>query len=263
MKTQLLVIDPQVDFCRPDGTLYVEGAEDDARRLAGLISRSLDLLDEIHVTLDSHQPVHVAHPICWVDGRGNHPAPFTLVTVEDVTGPSPRWKASDPAWQQRQVAYVEALKAGGRYVLCIWPPHCLIGTEGHAVMPEINEAIRRWQDRFALVDFVAKGSNPHTEHYSVVKAEVPDPQDPSTQLNVGFISRLLTADRMFIAGEALSHCVANSVRDIADEFGNEHIKKLVLLEDASSSVTGFEAYADDFLKEMTGRGMQIAKTTDF
>jgi len=263
MKTQLLVIDPQVDFCRPDGALYVKGAEKDADRLAKLINRGLDLFDEIRVTLDSHQPVHIAHPISWVDKNGNHPKPFTLIAVEDVTGASPKWKAFHPAWQQRQVAYVEALKAGGRYVLCIWPPHCLIGTDGHTIMPELNEALRQWQDRFALIDFVPKGSNPHTEHYSVVKAEVPDPEDPSTQLNTGFINRLLTADRMLIAGEALSHCVANSVRDIAAVFGHEHIKKLVLLEDASSSVTGFEAFADDFLREMTAKGMQIAKTTDF
>ncbi len=263
MKTQLLLIDPQVDFCRPGGALYVKGADEDAGRLAKLITRSLDMFNAIRVTLDSHQPVHIAHPICWVDKHGNHPDPFTLITVEDVAGPNPKWKAFHPAWQQRQAAYVEALKAGSRYVLCIWPPHCLIGTEGHTVMPELSEALRQWQDRFALVDFVPKGGNPHTEHYSVVKAEVPDPEDPSSQLNTRFISRLQTADRMLIAGEALSHCVANSVRDIAAEFGHEHIKKLVLLEDASSAVPGFEAFADDFLKEMTAKGMQTAKTTDF
>jgi len=260
--TQLLIIDPQVDFCHPDGALVVAGAKDDSARLAKMVSRTLDLFDEIRLTLDSHQPVHIAHPICWVDANGNHPAPFTLISEEDVVGRNPKWKAFNPAWQARQVDYVKALKAGNRYVLCIWPPHCLIGTVGHTVMPDIGAALREWQDQFAMVDFVTKGSNPLTEHYSVVKADVPDPTDPSTFLKTDFIQRIQTGDDIFVAGQALSHCVANSVRDIATEFGDEHVKKIVLLLDASSPVTGFEQMAEDFLKEMTARGMRVAKTTD-
>jgi nicotinamidase-related amidase len=32
VKSHLLVIDPQVDFCDPSGSLYVPGAEDDMGR---------------------------------------------------------------------------------------------------------------------------------------------------------------------------------------------------------------------------------------
>jgi nicotinamidase-related amidase len=264
MKTQLLIIDPQVDFCHPQGALYVKGAEEDCLRLSKFLDRTIDMIDDIRVTLDSHQPVHIAHPICWIDAKGNHPAPFTLISLEDVEGKNPKWKAFNPAWQTRQVEYVRALKAGNRYVLCIWPPHCLISTVGHTVEPSVGTALRKWQDQFAMIDFVTKGSNPFTEHYSVVKADVPDPEDQiGTGLNVNFIRRLQEADQILVAGQALSHCVANSVRDIAAEFGEEHIKKIVLLEDASSPVPGFETLADDFVKEMVGRGMQLAKTTDF
>lgn len=263
MKRQLLIIDPQIDFCEPQGALYVKGAEEDSARLGKMISRSLDSLDDIRITLDSHQPVHIAHPLCWVDKDGNHPTPFTIISEEDVEGKNPKWTAFNPAWRQRQIDYVKALKAGGRYVLCIWPPHCLIATPGAAVTAPIAEAVRQWQDTFAMVDYVTKGSNPFTEHYSVVRADVVDPQDPTTDINKSFIRRLQEADEILVAGQALSHCVANSVRDVATEFGDEHVKKIILLEDACSSVTGFEALADDFLKEMTGRGMQVAKTTDF
>ncbi len=264
MNTQLLVIDPQIDFCDPNrGALYVKGAEEDSARLAKFLARSLDLIDDIRVTLDSHQPVHIAHPLCWVDEKGNHPAPFTAIFEADVVGKNAKWKAYNPAWQTMQVDYVKALAAGGRYILVIWPPHCLIGTEGHAVIPVLNDALRLWQDQFAMVDYVTKGSNPKTEHYSVVKADVIDPQDPTTNINTSFIQRLQTADQILIAGQALSHCVANSVRDIAAEFGDEHIKKLILLEDASSPVPTFESLAEDFVKEMVGRGMRLAKTTDF
>ena len=182
---------------------------------------------------------------------------------EDVTGKTPKWKAFNPAWQSRQVAYVQALKAGKRYVLCIWPPHCLIGTVGHTIMPDVNDALRKWQDTFSMVDFVTKGSNPLTEHYSVVKADVVDPADQSTALNTKFIERIQVADDIIVGGQALSHCVANSLRDIAEAFGDEYVKKIILLLDASSPVAGFEQMAEDFLKEMTARGMRVAKTNDF
>jgi len=54
------------------------------------------------------------------------------------------------------------------------------------------------------------------------------------------------------------------VRDIAEAFGDDsYIKKLVLLEDATSPVPGFESLQDDFVKEMTARGMQIDTTDKF
>ena len=58
--TQLLIIDPQFDFCDPTGALYVKGAEHDIARLATLINRAKDYIDDVRVTLDSHQPVHIA-----------------------------------------------------------------------------------------------------------------------------------------------------------------------------------------------------------
>jgi len=264
MNIQLLIIDPQIDFCDPKGALYVKGAEKDMENLAAMINTHGDKIDDIRVTLDSHQKIHIAHPICWVDSQGNHPAPFTLISEAEVLGTNPKWKAFNPAWQKRQVDYVKSLAAGKRYVLVIWPEHCLIGTIGHAVAPVLNDALAKWQDKnFGMIDFVTKGSNPFTEHYSVVKADVPDAGDPTTNINTSFIKRLEDADIILVTGEALSHCVANSVRDIALEFGDQHIKKFVLLEDTTSAVPGFENLADEFVRDMKAKGMQISKTTTF
>jgi nicotinamidase-related amidase len=128
----------------------------------------------------------------------------------------------------------------------------------------VSAALGRWaRKRREVVDFVTKGSNPFTEHYSAVQAEVPDPDDPGTLLNGRLIKTLADADLVLIAGEALSHCVANTVRDIANNFGEANIKKLVLLTDCSSSVAGFEGLGQQFVKEMVGRGMQTAKSVDF
>jgi hypothetical protein len=61
----------------------------------------------------------------------------------------------------------------------------------------------------------------------------------------------------------LSHCVANTIRDIADNFGEENIKKFVLLEDTCSNVTGFENFGTDFIRDMTARGMQRSKSDEY
>lgn len=266
VRIHLLAIDPQLDFIDTPGnlgSLAVVGAYGDMQRLAQFIERVGPKLDDIHVTLDTHRTFDVAHPSWWKDVNGNPPAPFTMIASKDLesqNGAPPAWRPFDSSQQmvQRMKAYVQSLEKSGRYPLVVWPEHCLIGSPGHCIQPDLLAAVRRWEkSAIADVDYVTKGSNPYTEHYSAVKAEVPDPNDPSTQLNTGLIKTLQDADLIIIAGEALSHCVANTVRDIADNFGAENVKKMVLLRDCSSNVTGFEKMGDDFVAEMTKRGMKV------
>ena len=262
-RIELLIIDPQVDFCDPKrGALYVPGAEHDMARLAKMVRRLKDKLDDIHVTLDSHHFIHIAHPIFWRDSRGEHPAPFTRITRTDVEDGV--WTPTVPGLYRRALDYVCKLEQNGRYELTIWPPHCLIGSPGHTVYPELFAALTEWESRFAFVDYVTKGSNILTEHYSAVQADVPDAADPSTQINTRLIQTLENADLIVIAGEARTHCLANTVRDIANNFGDDsYISKLVLLTDASSDIPGFETHAENFMNEMTSRGMQLSTTTEF
>lgn len=260
----LLVIDPQVDFCDPDrGALFVPGADTDMRRLATMVERLVDKIDDIHVTLDSHHLVDIAHPVFWKDAAGRHPAPFTRITAAELERGD--WTTTLPSARARTLAYLKALDASGRYPHVIWPPHCLIGSAGHNVVPELFEALKKWEaKRFGVVDYVTKGSNLWTEHFSAVQAEVPDPNDPDTQVNTRLIRTLEEADVILLAGEAGSHCLANTVRDIAANFSDpKYVEKMVLLEDATSPVTGFEAYQEDFLRDMTARGMKVARTTSF
>ena len=262
-RIELLVIDPQVDFCDPArGALYVPGAEHDMSRLAAMVRRLKDKLDDIHVTLDSHHLIHIAHPIFWKDSRGEHPPVFTKITLANVE--QGVWTPTAPGMYRRALDYVRKLQQNARYDLTIWPPHCLIGSPGHNVTPELFAALAEWEARFAFVDYVTKGSNILTEHYSGVQADVPDAADPSTQINTRLIQTLENADMVAIAGEARTHCLANTVRDIANNFGDDQfIGKLVLLTDASSDIPGFESHAQRFMSEMTARGMQLSTTTEF
>ncbi len=261
MNLQFLIIDPQNDFAHPGGSLFVPGADKDSERLAAMLKRHGDKIDDIHITLDTHHLLDIAHPLFWRDSAGNPPAPFTRITEDEVL--NGKWHATHPGFQQRAENYVRELKANGRYDLVVWPPHCLIGGSGYNVVQPIAEAVLAWEQKFALVDYVTKGSNIWTEHYSAVQADVPDPEDPGTQLNSRLIETLREADLIAFSGQALSHCVANTIRDIADNFGEANARKMVLIEDTSSPVPGFEQLADQFLVEMKGRGMQTARSTDF
>lgn len=277
MKIELLIIDPQNDFCHQNGTLFVPGAMEDMARVASMIKRLEEKLDDIHVTLDSHHFVDIAHPIFWMDSSGKNPDPFTIITAADVR--NGLYRTTNPQFQARALAYVEGLEMNSRYPLCIWPCHCLIGSWGYSVLNEyapdgspiapLFDALVNWEKQFAMVDYVTKGSNLWTEHYSAVQADVPDPQDPDTQINIRLIETLQQADIILLAGEARSHCLANTVIDIANNFGEENIKKMVLLEDATSDVpdppgtTMFSDFGNKFVTDMKARGMQVSTTTDF
>lgn len=261
-KIHLLVIDPQNDFCDiPGAALPVAGADADMQRLAALIDRVGMRLAGIHVTLDSHHTLDIAHPAWWVNAQGESPIPFTPISVADVAAGV--WLARDARRQQDSLRYVQALQDNGRYQLIIWPEHCLIGSWGHNVHGAVAEALQRWERKaLKAVDYVWKGSNPATEHYSAIQAEVPDQGDASTLLNHRLIDQLAAADQVLIAGEALSHCVAATVRDLADNLPAEQIAKLVLLTDCSSPVASFEPLAARFLSELTARGMRSALSTE-
>lgn len=261
----LLTIDPQNDFCIANGpggqkgALVVGGADNDMARLATFITKNKKRIEEIHCTLDSHQSVHIAHPIFWVNSKGEHPNPFTVITADDVKNGV--WRTFYPPFQKRAQTYVDTLALNGRYALVIWPPHCIIGSWGASIVPTVSNALIDWEiEKFNKVNYVPKGSNFFTEHYSGIQADVIDDSDGSTKLNTVLIDALTQADEILITGEALSHCVANTVRDVATQFGVDNIKKFTLLQDTSSNVTGFEKLGRDFVLEMAGKGMKLTDT---
>lgn len=278
VKIHLLVIDPQKDFVDKNGSLSVPGADADMDRLAIFIEKMGTRLADIHATLDSHRIVDISHPGWWRASKGDHPKPFTMLRLENgrIMGYGPptysvaigEYTTTRPGSYKRSADYLRQLEATKRYPHVIWPEHCLIGDEGHQVWPSVSAAFHAWErsllTKSATVDFVTKGSNPWTEHFSGVKAEVPDPEDPSTQLNAPLIQVLEDADMIPLGGEALSHCMANTVRDIAEAFSNpKYVEKLWLLRDCTSNVPGFDKFGDDFLRDMQARGMHVTTTTQF
>lgn len=264
----LLAIDVQNDFmdlpsdwlpeASPFGgiktspALPVPGAHQDALRLARLIQKRLDI-DEITLTFDSHHSVGIERTSFWRDTTtGQAPAPFTVITELDG-----RFEPQDSARRPAVQRYLQALHERGA-VLCVWPVHCVLGTWGHnlhlAVATEVAEWERRGQRQ---AHKVLKGMNPMTEHYSALRAEVPDPADPHTQVNGALIERLSGAEQLWVTGQASSHCVRSTVLDLIEHGPSGLAEHLVLVSDGMSPVAGFEALQEDLFDRVRAAGGRV------
>ncbi|AKJ28214.1 cysteine hydrolase [Caldimonas brevitalea] len=273
---QLLLIDPQNDFCdlpesyRPADpksgsrlapALPVQGAHDDMLRVAELIRQGGAGLTDIAITLDSHHRLDIAHPGFWQRADGGAVLPFTPITAPQVR--AGEFAPRDGRALDRCLGYLDELEARGRYTLMVWPVHCEIGSWGHNVHAEVRAAYNEWEERhLKSVLKVVKGTNPWTEHYSAVQAEVPDESDPDTQLNQALIEQLDRADLILVAGEASSHCVRATTEHVVEHLPSQRLERVVLLTDCMSPVAGFQAQHDAFLDDMRRRGVRLARSAE-
>lgn len=260
-KTCLLLIDPQNDFVLPSGSLSVPGALADCDRVAKSLSENLDKVGDIFITLDTHQKYHIAHAMFWINAKGERPAPFTHISVQDVENRT--WFAENEHHRKWSLEYVTKLKKGGRFELTIWPEHCLVGSQGHGVYEPLLKAIHEWEKlKKSSCNFILKGNNAFTEHYSAIKAEVEMDDDAKTFLNTNLIKQLKRYDRVLIAGEALSHCVNFTVRDLLANMSKEEIKRICVISDGSSCVTGFEQAGAAFMEDIKSKGVRFVPAAE-
>lgn len=291
-RVHLLLIDVQKDFCFPEGSLYVggrsgTGAVDDSRRIAELIYRNLAAITDITTTMDTHFAFQIFSPSFWLDANDQPLTPFRTISADEigrgVVRPNPavaKWLCNgNYAWLTRQVRfYCEELEKAGKYQLYLWPPHCLLGSDGHALAGVLHAA--RMFHAFArgAQSWVeVKGGNPLTENYSVLRPEVLARFDgqPLAQRNTQFVKTLLGADAVAIAGQAASHCVKSTIDDLLGEIvaiDPALARKVYLLTDCMSAVTvpdgkggfaaDFTADADAALQRFAEAGMHLVKSTD-
>lgn len=259
MSISLLIVDPQNDFCATDGALYVPGSEKDCKRLASFIRKNSEKIDSIYITMDTHPYFHISHPSFWRDENNNEIEPFTCITSQDFA--DGKYKTAISALNPRVEEYLVKLESQGKYKHTIWPEHCLIGTTGHNVEVTVIEAIRFWERNHPgrNANYIFKGSNPLTEHYSAIQAEVIDSEDPSSKTNFSLIDQLKPNDQIIVAGEALSHCVKNTLTDL---FVYIPQSKVYLLKDCTSSVAGYESAGEEFINMNKEKGMNIISSED-
>lgn len=283
----LLAIDVQNTFCIPEFELFVggqsgRGAIDDTIRLCEFIYRNLGTIGAIVATMDTHTAAQIFHPVFWVDRSGEHPLPMTLISFEEVE--SQRWQINPaiasqlfPTAPQRlhnyARHYVKQLTQDGKYPLTIWPYHSMLGGIGHALVSAFEEAcffhsiVRNTPTVFEL-----KGGNPLTENYSVLRPEVMCDGEGKAidRKNAALIDRLLNFDRLLIAGQAKSHCVAWTIADLLTEIqarDPQLAQNVYLLEDCTSPVVvpGVVDYTDaanEAFDRFAAAGMKVVKSTE-
>ncbi|AFY94945.1 hypothetical protein [Chamaesiphon minutus] len=280
---KLLAIDVQNTFCLPEFELFVggrsgRGAIEDNVRLCEFIYRNLGKIDQIIATMDTHHLHQIFHPSFWLDKNGEHPTPaVTTITPEDVS--AGKWqvnpKFGDDAVKLQAYAlhYVQQLSDGGKYPLLIWPYHAMLGGIGHALVPAVEEAIffhgiaRNSQAMFSI-----KGNRTLTENYSALAPEVFTNQLGETiaTKDDSLIRHLLAADKLIIAGQAQSHCVAWTVSDILTEINAidpQLARKVYLLADCTSPVVipgiiDYTDVAEAAYQRFADAGMNIIRSTD-
>lgn len=283
----LLLIDVQNTFCMPDFELFVggqsgTGAVDDNVRLCEFIYRNLGVITEIAATMDTHTAMQIFHPIFWINEAGEHPPAMTNIFMDDVEkgvwkinpAVAPRIRQGDDQWlQDYALHYAKTLNLDSQYPLIIWPYHAMLGGISHALVSAVEEAClfhnvaRQSQTRFEI-----KGSNPLTENYSVLQPEVLFDQNdqPIAQKNTPFLEKLLEFDRLIIAGQAKSHCVAWTVDNLLGEIQSRDPKlaeKVYLLDDCTSPVVvpggaDFTEQADAAFQRFADAGMHCVKSTE-
>jgi nicotinamidase-related amidase len=288
-KTHLLIIDAQKDFCFPEGNLFVggksgTGAIDDNKRIAEFIYNNVEKITDITVTLDSHIPYQIFFPWFWIDKTsGKAPQPNTIITSDQIKEgrytPNPAmasWLVNgNYIWLEKQaIYYCEQLEKVGKYQLYLWPPHCLIGSDGHALAGVINEA--QLYHSFARVSEAKceiKGGHPLTENYSVLSPEVVGRHDGKgnmSQKNTDFIKVLLESDAVIISGQASSHCVKSTIEDLLSEIVTtdpELAKKVYIMTDCMSpvvipNIADFSKEADEAQEKFRQAGMNLVTSTD-
>ncbi|PIE79548.1 MAG: hypothetical protein CSA11_11710 [Chloroflexi bacterium] len=264
-KIHLVVIDMQIDFCHADGSLHVPGSVGDIQRLIEFIYTHAAKITHITCSLDAHLPHQIFHPAWWADADGNHPEPFTMITYDDIKAGIWRPLVA-PAQSTR---YVKQLEEQAKKTLTIWTYHAMIGSIGNALDPELFTAVL-WHSlaRKTQPTWLAKGSLPLTEHYSIIQPEVPVPNHPLGGKNKAFLDTLADADVVLVAGEAESHCVLETMEDLVEDFSQrpDALQKIYFLKDCTSPVlhpdVDFHAIAHKRFAEFEQQGVNFMNSTE-
>ncbi|KAI9778694.1 MAG: NAD(+) salvage pathway protein [Geoglossum umbratile] len=173
-KPALLVIDIQEDFCPPNGSLAVEGGRD----IVPIVNDLLDLPFALKIaTKDFHPPDHISF-------ASNHEAPNNepFICRAKITNP----------YNQSEVRETQ-----------LWPIHCVQGTLGAELLPELHV------DR---VDYIVeKGLDKRVEMYSAFADIFEAPSVSSSGL--GEILKEAAITHVYLVGLAMDYCVKWSAID--------------------------------------------------
>ena len=164
MKTAIVIIDMQNDFIRKDGSMCVPNGDKVAANITKFLKENK--IDGVFASMDYHLEDNIASTNFWYTEGDKHVAPYTEITFDDVN--LNKVKLKFHFYKVYLLVYLSELEKKGKKLIA-WPSHCIQGTWGCDICDEINEILKSKEN----VEYIKKGENPYTEHYSIFKAEVP------------------------------------------------------------------------------------------
>ena len=277
----LIGIDFQNDFVIPDksqvapgapyGSLSVPGSKDDIERFTRFIYDNFEKITRVMLSVDTHYPQQIFHRMMWRDQDGKPVSPFTLITPDDIQQGKYRFVGGNP---KKAKDCIDALAAAGKGGVFIWPDHCIIGTAGWNLEAQLMQMVT-FHSAARNVDpiIVFKGTDRYSEMYGILEPEY-NPNGIVTKQIIDAIASFdpqsgdlkdMKWDKIIIGGEAGSHCLLESTRQILQRFKGhpEIIQRVYILEDCTSPVTGFEQQMKDAFDEFKRQGANIVKSTEF
>ena len=132
------------------------------------------------------------------------------------------------------------------YETRLWPVHCVQGTPGNALLPELStERVDR---------VVLKGTDPRVEMYSAFRSPLRDPPLPSAVSELADDLRKNAITDVVVCGLAGDYCVKCSAVDSAEEGWRTYV-----VEDAVKCVGGEEA-GMEVKTELEIKGIRIVSS---
>ncbi|KAF7297433.1 OrdA protein [Mycena indigotica] len=218
LRSALIIVDLQEDFCPPNGSLAVAGGRDIVPVINTLLASSF--FDFRVATKDWHPIDHISFAV-------NHPPPNNIPFESFATVVNP--ENPDEQYETR-----------------LWPVHCVQGTPGAELAPELN---------LERVDkIVEKGMDKRVEMYSAFYDPFTNPTISISEL--GPELKKNSIDKVYVVGLAMDYCVRATALDAVTE-GYE----VYLIEDATKAVDPAEGW-DNARAEMEGKGIKFIKSVD-
>ncbi|CAL1700450.1 unnamed protein product [Somion occarium] len=177
-RAALLVVDVQEDFCPPNGSLAIP----EGRDIIPVINELLALPFALKIaTKDHHPPGHISF-------ASSHPGKHPFVSYTTIVNPA---------------------NPNEKYETRLWPDHCIIGTPGNELLPELD---------LSKVDkVVVKGCDPRVEMYSAFRSPLRDPPLKEAISELADLLRENNITRVFVVGLAGDYCVKYTAIDSEEE----------------------------------------------
>ncbi len=190
--------------------------------------------------------------------RGQHPQPFTLILEEHTWDPEANpdglWRPVRKHHDTRN--YLGELEADGQMAHVLWEKHNTRLTHGAGVdqVAYENMLLHAYTRDMEPLIFYKGLTDP--EFFGIYKPQVVIQGDPYAQVNLAGLQLYQEFDLIIIDGEALSHCVLNTVKQLvefAEERDPDQLTKLVVITDGSSVIPGFEDATQTELQAMAAK----------